>query len=92
MISWMRISSQPPRGRTDTSGRTSFAKPGSTPDVKNDVAPAAHAASSRSTNLGEERLRVDERHDRARHDVLPRGEDAADVLDRLEGRRSAVAV
>src|SRR5205807_8898482 len=44
--------------------------------------------------LGEEGARVDERDDRARDDVLPRGKDAADVLQGLEGaeiRRRRVA-
>ena len=71
--------------RRATSGRTSLAKPGSMPEVKNDVPPARHAVLELVAHLREERLRVHERHDRARHDVLARGEDAADVLDRLEG-------
>src|SRR5439155_12405303 len=44
--------------------------------------------------LGEEGARVNERDDRARDDILPRGEDTADVLQGLEGaeiRRRRVA-
>src|SRR3989337_1181549 len=84
MISWMRISSQRSQRPERTSGSTSFAKPGSMPEVKKELWPLRHASSSCAVT-GSGSARVDEAHDRARHHILAGREDAAHVLHRLEG-------
>ena len=68
-----------------TNGSRSFAQPGSMPDVKHDTLPRAARRLERLAHPGRDVRRIDHRHDRARHDVLARREDARQILHRFAG-------
>ncbi len=66
-----------------TSGRRSLQNPGSMPLKKTEAPPSLHAASSGLDERSVGGRRVQQLHERARHDVDPGLEDAGDVGDRL---------
>ena len=92
MISRIRTSSQRSESPVSKSGRTSFAKPGSMPEVKNEALPARQASSSCSRRLGRNDFGWTSGTTELDTTFLPEARMRQMSVIASKGRRSAVAV